>query len=71
MVATPTTEQPAPATAALVLSRGQIDAWAGYTLTDEQFARLCQAVEHSSIPEAIATIADSMRTPDQEDLDEE
>lgn len=40
----------------IVLTREQLEAWAGRTLTDDQIERLDNAIPNSSIPEAIAEI---------------
>jgi hypothetical protein len=44
----------------VTLTRDQLEAWAGMSLTDEQVAQLDEAIPNSSIPEAIAVIADSI-----------
>jgi hypothetical protein len=41
----------------ITLTRGQLEAWVGFTLTDEQVEQLDEAIPNSSIPEAISTIA--------------
>lgn len=47
------------ATSAIVLSHHQLSNWAGQTLSPEEIDRLAAALEHSSVPEAIATIVAS------------
>jgi hypothetical protein len=42
----------------LTLTREQLEAWVGRTLTDDQVDEIDEAIPNSSIPEAIATIAD-------------
>jgi hypothetical protein len=42
----------------ITLTRGQLEAWAGMRLTDEQVDRLDEVIPNSSIPEAISAIAD-------------
>jgi hypothetical protein len=42
------------------LTRDQLQAWAGRELTDEEVEQIDEAIQHSSIPEAINTIADSL-----------
>jgi hypothetical protein len=44
----------------VIISRDQLEAWAGRPLTNEQVERLDRAIPHSSIPEAVATIVESM-----------
>lgn len=43
------------------LTRDQIECWVGRRLTDDEVDRLDDAIPHSSIPEAIGVIADSLR----------
>lgn len=42
------------------LTRGQLEAWVGRDLTDEELVLIEECIPNSSIPEAIATIADSI-----------
>jgi hypothetical protein len=44
----------------ITLTRGQLEAWAGAELTDENVEELEQAIPNSSIPESIAVIAESI-----------
>lgn len=44
---------------AIVLPADQLSGWAGRTLQTEEVERLGAALEHSSVPEAIATIVAS------------
>ena len=53
----PTAEEDRPG---IILTRGQLEAWACRTLTDEEVEALDEAVPNSSIPEAIGTMADSI-----------
>lgn len=46
----------------LTLTRNQLEAWAGRPLTEQDVASLTEALPHSSIPEAIGTIADNLPT---------
>jgi hypothetical protein len=43
----------------ITLSRGQLEAWAGRPLADDEITNLEDAIPHSSIPEAVGTIVDS------------
>jgi hypothetical protein len=47
--------------APVTLTRGQLNEWAGFELTDDELARLDDAIPNSSIPEAVGVIADSIR----------
>ena len=40
------------------LTREQLEAWAGMTLSDEEIEALEESIPNSSIPEAIATMAE-------------
>ena len=40
----------------ILISVEQVDQWAGRRLTTDQLQQLAEAIPHSSIPEAIATI---------------
>jgi len=42
------------------ITRGQLEAWAGRTLTDDEVRLLDGCVPDSSIPDAIETIVSSM-----------
>ena len=42
--------------AGVLLTRAQIDAWAGTTVTDDELVELGDAIPNSSIPDAIETI---------------
>lgn len=53
----------------IFLTRDQLNAWAGFPLTDEHVDRLDDALPHSSVPEAIATIADTFVIADDDDDD--
>lgn len=44
----------------ITLTRGQLEAWAGFTLTDAEVEALDEALPNSSIPEAICTIAEQL-----------
>ena len=44
----------------ITLTRGQLEAWAGRELTDEEVEQIDEAIPNSSIPEAIDQIADSL-----------
>jgi hypothetical protein len=46
-------------THAIVLTEGEVNAWAGRVLTADERDRLAECIPHSSIPEAVATIVDS------------
>lgn len=46
---------------AALVTREQAEHMAGSALTDEQWDRLVDSAPHSSIPDAISTIADSIR----------
>ena len=52
----------------ITLTRGQLNAWAGRTLTDRQVDELEDAIPNSSIPEAIAVM--SSHFIDEEDDDD-
>ncbi len=45
-----------PARVGVTLTREDIEEWAGRPLTDEEVARLDDALPYSSVPEAVATI---------------
>jgi hypothetical protein len=40
----------------LVITRAELNEWAGRKLTDDEVGQLAECVQHSSIPEAVATI---------------
>jgi hypothetical protein len=42
------------------ITRGQLEAWAGRKLTDEEVRRLDDAFPNSSVPEAFATMVDAL-----------
>jgi hypothetical protein len=44
----------------ITLTRGQLNAWAGRDLTDEEVDTLEEAIPNSSIPEAVQLMADSL-----------
>lgn len=44
----------------VTITRDQLECWVGRELSDDEVRALDDAVPHSSIPEAIATIADSL-----------
>ncbi len=39
------------------LSRGELERWAGRPLTDDEVAVIAECIPHSSVPDAIETIA--------------
>lgn len=41
----------------IAISRATLHDWVGRALTDEEVARIYSALPHSSVPEAVATIA--------------
>lgn len=41
-----------------IITRAQLDEWAGRHLADYEIERLAKAIPHSSIPDAIGTIVD-------------
>lgn len=43
----------------VTITRDQLECWAGRELSDDEVARLDDAIPMSSIPEAIGTIVDS------------
>ncbi|HKS98718.1 MAG TPA: hypothetical protein VJT31_04235 [Rugosimonospora sp.] len=52
----------------ILLARDQLEQWAGRTLSDDEVARLADAVPRSPIPGAIDTIVSECRTdPDDDD----
>lgn len=44
----------------VTITREQLEAWADRALTDDEVDQLDDALPHSSIPEAIGVIADSL-----------
>lgn len=46
------------------ITREQLNCWAGRDLTDDEVDRLDDAIPHSSIPDAISVIADSIQLDD-------
>lgn len=57
----------------ITLTRAQLDAWAGFALTDEDIERIEEALPLSSLPDVVGTIAFAVR-PDavgEGDEDEE
>lgn len=52
---------PASRSDGVFLTREQLEAWTGYPLTDEEISRLDECIPHSSIPDAVSTIVDSLR----------
>lgn len=42
----------------ITLTRDQLEAWAGFTLSDEEVEALEESIPNSSIPEAIQMIAE-------------
>jgi hypothetical protein len=46
--------------AGVIISRDQLESWAGRTLSDEEVARIGDALPHSSVPESVGTIAENM-----------
>jgi len=42
-----------------MITRDQAEAWAGRRLSREELDRLAEALQHSSVPEAIGTIVSS------------
>ena len=49
-----------PALVPVILTRYQVDAWAGRDLTCDEVDRLTEAIPNSSIPDAVATITETM-----------
>jgi hypothetical protein len=47
------------------LTRAQLEAWAGRSLTDGQVEMLDDAIPNSSIPESVATICDQLGDGDE------
>jgi hypothetical protein len=45
----------------ITLTRDQLNAWSGFDLTDDQVEELEEAIPNSSIPEAIAMIAEQFQ----------
>jgi hypothetical protein len=57
----------------ITLTRAQLDAWAGFALTDEDVERIEEALPLSTLPDVVGTIAFAVR-PDavgEEDEDKE
>lgn len=52
------------ANVANLITRHQLESWAGRALTDDDIERLDEAIPHSSIPEAIGTIIEGMDSRD-------
>lgn len=52
---------------ASLITREQLECWAGRPLTDDDLDRLDEAIPESSIPEAIGTIVDGMDTNDADE----
>jgi hypothetical protein len=50
----------------ITLTRGQLEAWAGKALTDEQVELIEESVQFSSIPEAISLIASQFPADEEE-----
>jgi hypothetical protein len=48
----------------ITITRGQLSQFAGQPLTDREVAAIVKAWPHSSIPEAFATIAESVTASD-------
>lgn len=44
--------------AGLVITRAQLEAWTGRPMTPVLLAKLADALEHSTVPEAIASVVD-------------
>lgn len=44
-----------------VVTREQLEQWVGRTLTDRDVRRIIKAIPNSTVPEAIASIADGLR----------
>lgn len=51
-----------------LITRGQLEAWAGRPLTDHDLARIDEAIPNSSIPEAFGAIVDGMDSRDAEEI---
>ncbi|MFF5097904.1 MULTISPECIES: hypothetical protein [Actinosynnema] len=51
-----------------LITHGQLEAWAGRTLTGHDLARICEAIPNSSIPEAFGIIVHSMDSQDAEEI---
>jgi hypothetical protein len=47
--------------APVTLTRQQLNEWAGFELTDDELARLDDALPNSSLPEVVGMVADSIR----------
>lgn len=62
---------PEPGRTGVHLSRDQLEAWAGRTLSGDELSRLGEAIEYSSIPEAVEVIANEALAPPAEDDPEE
>lgn len=45
----------------ITLSRNQLSSWAGFTLTDEEVARIGNALPSSTLPEIVGVIAAEFR----------
>lgn len=48
--------------AGISFTRDQIEAWAGFTLTDEQVTDLENILPNSTFPETVALVAESMES---------
>lgn len=51
----------------ITLTRDQLEAWAGKALTDDQVESLEESIQFSSIPEAIALIAEQFPYNEEEE----
>lgn len=45
----------------LTISHDALEAWAGRSLTDEEVSLIEEVLHNSSVPDAVATIADNIR----------
>jgi hypothetical protein len=55
----------------ITLSRGQLEAWAGRRLSEEEIERLGDAIPHSSIPQAIGQIVSAFCDHEETRTEEE
>jgi hypothetical protein len=55
---------------AIILTTADLNEWAGRTLSEDEIERLAECVQHSSIPQAVATIVDSFGIVEDDDLPE-
>jgi hypothetical protein len=55
-----------PGRGGILLTTGQLEEWAGRALSQDEIARITDAIPHSTVPEAIGLIADGMKERDNE-----